>query len=264
MASQRLVGTLKPGNVFRDWLAHKFEDELDNDRCKVDVYLIPASHTVCIYEFRGEGFGVVSKFYAEPTGGHRDYNAKRAMDREFKKLQKAQRFIDISRPLAKNKSFNCALVTEYVKGQPLNKYIKSEDGLYDRLTAVAHLLRRLHSNTRTEYRKDKEFARFHRVLDQMGVCGHVRDKYNRLLGDWWYSSRLDRSRGCMIHNDAHPANYLFRNGRVYAIDFESAWEEAHPVHDLGVVAAELKKFFGWNQGSADRAEPYIGHLLWQY
>lgn len=68
----------------------------------------------------------------------------------------------------------------------------------------------------------------------------------------------------MIHNDAHPANYIFRNDRVYALDFESAWEQAHPVHDLGVVAAELKKFFGWDEKGIERAEPYIGHFLWHY
>ena len=68
----------------------------------------------------------------------------------------------------------------------------------------------------------------------------------------------------MIHNDAHPANYIFKHKRVYAIDFESAWEQAHPVHDLGVVAAELKKFFGFNGRGAERAEPYIGHFLWHY
>jgi aminoglycoside phosphotransferase (APT) family kinase protein len=264
MSSQELVGTLKPGNLFRDWLVHKFDDRLCNDRCKVRVYKISASHTVCRYEFKGEDFGVVSKFYAEPTGGNRNYNAMRAMDREFEKLKKVESIIDISRPLAKNKKFNCALVTEYVKGKPLNSYINSEDGLYDRLTAVAQLLRRLHHKTETNYRKDKEFTRFHRILGQAGFSGHTREKYNRLLGEWWYSSRLDRTRGCMIHNDAHPANYIFKHGRVYALDFESAWEQAHPVHDLGVVAAELKKFFGWNKKGADRAEPYIGHFLWHY
>jgi aminoglycoside phosphotransferase (APT) family kinase protein len=264
MASQRLIDTLEPGNVFRDWLVHKFRDRLSNDKCKVYVYKFPASHTVCRYEFKGEDFGVVSKFYAEPTGGNRDYNAKHAMDREFEKLKKIQGIIDISRPLAKSKKFNCALITEYVKGKPLNRYIKSENDLYDRLTAVAYLLRRLHENTATEYRKDKEFARFHRVLDQMGLYGRAREKYNYLLRNWWYSSRLDRSSGCMIHNDAHPANYIFRHNRVYALDFESSWVQANPVHDLGVVAAELKKFFGWNNRGADRAEPYIGHFLWHY
>ena len=68
----------------------------------------------------------------------------------------------------------------------------------------------------------------------------------------------------MIHNDAHPANYIFKHNRVYALDFESAWEQANPVHDLWVVAAEMKKFFGWNEKGVERAEPYIGHFLWHY
>jgi hypothetical protein len=131
----------------------------------------------------GEDFGVVSKFYAEPIGGNRNYNAEQAMNREFDKLQKADGIIDVSRPLVKKKRFNCALVTEYVEGKPLNSYIKSEDGLYDRLTAVAQLLRRLHDNTATKYCKDKEFGLFHNVLDQMGVYGHTRERYNYLLGN---------------------------------------------------------------------------------
>ena len=264
MTAQEFVGTLKPGDVFRDWMVHKFKDSIDNERCKVHVYRISASHTVCRYKFEGEGFSVVSKFYAEPRGGKRRYNARRAMDREFNNLRKVDRIIDVSRPLAKSKIFNCALVTEYVQGRSLDKYIYTEDGLYESLTFVAHLLRRLHDNTKTPYRKDKEFAHFHKVLDQMGLHGRDRDKYNYLLGDWWYSSRLNRSSGCMIHNDAHPGNYIFKHGRVYAIDFESSWEHAHPVHDLGVVAAELKKAFGWNKKSAERADAYIGHFLWHY
>ena len=97
MALQRLVGTLKQGYVFRGWLVHKFEDELHDDRCQVNVYPIPAFRTVCRYEFKGKGFRVVSKFYAEPIGGNRDCNATRAMDREFEKLRKAERIIDIFR-----------------------------------------------------------------------------------------------------------------------------------------------------------------------
>ncbi len=264
MTSQRHVDTLKPGNYFRGWLVHNVKDRLHNKNCKVYVYKIHASHTVCRYKFEGEGFSVVAKFYAEPTGMNRNYNAEKAMDREFEKLQKVGEIIDVSRAIAKRKKFNCALVTEYVDGSPLNRYIKNEDGLYDRLTSVSQLLRTLHDNTATKYSKDKEFARFHRVLDQMGLSSHARKKYNQLLGDWWYSSCLDRSSGCMIHDDAHPANYVFRHGKAYALDFESAWEEAHPVHDLGVMAAELKKFFGWNKKGAMRAEPYIGHFLWHY
>ena len=262
--SEYYIDTLMPGDCFRDWLVDLVGDKVENDRCKVRVYKIPASHTVCRYEFDGQDYGVFAKFYAEPTGGNRNYNAGRAMDNEFRKLKIIGDLIDIPRPLAKKKSFNCALVTERVRGKPLSRYIHSQDGLFDKLTLVADSMRRLHDGTRSDYRQDREFARFHRVLDQLRLGQHDREKFNRLLGKWWYSRLLDQPFGCIIHNDANPANYLFNHDKVYALDFESSWNHASRVHDLGVVAAELKKYFGWNKRSPDRAEPYIGHFLWRY
>ena len=38
-------------------------------------------------------------------------------------------------------------------------------------------------------------------------------------------------------------NYVFQQNRVYALDFESSWDHAILVHDLGIVAAELKHYF---------------------
>ena len=43
---------------------------------KLMSYKIPASHTVCRYEFMGEDFDVVSKFHAEPIGDNKNYNAE--------------------------------------------------------------------------------------------------------------------------------------------------------------------------------------------
>lgn len=264
MTSGKHVDTLKPGNVFRDWLVYTIGDRIHDKKCKTRVYKISASHTVCMYEFVGEDYGVVCKFYAEPTGGNRRYNPSRAMEREYEKLKKIDHIIDTPKPLTARKKFNCALVTEYVEGKPLTKYIKTEKNLYDKLTLVAHAARNLHDETKSDYRKDKEFARFHKVLDRTGMDHREREKFNHLLGKWWYSSRIDLPYGCMIHNDAHPGNYIFRDGKVYALDFESSWEHANPVHDLGVMAAELKKYFGLSRRSGYRAEHYIGHLLWNY
>ena len=58
------------------------------------------------------------------------------------------KIIDAPRALAKKKRFSCVLVTEYVHGNPLYVYMKSEDGLYDKLTSIAHLLRKLHGDTK--------------------------------------------------------------------------------------------------------------------
>ncbi|MCK9307830.1 MAG: aminoglycoside phosphotransferase family protein [Methanoculleus sp.] len=64
---------------------------------------------------------------------------------------------------------------------------------------------------------------------------------------------------CRAHGDATPGNYLF-DGSTCAIDFEGARDHAHPVRDLGILAAEIKA----SPGSNARAEDYIGHLLWHY
>ena len=48
------------------------------------------------------------------------------------------------------------------------------------------------------------------------------------------------------------------------LDLESSREHVNLVHDLGIVAAELKFYFAFHRGDGRNAEPYIGHYLWQY
>lgn len=212
----------------------------------------------------GESFSVVAKFYDEPIGWKRNYNPVKAMEREFHILKKVEQIIDVSRPIANRADFSCVLVTEHISGQPLHKFMKTENGLYDRLTAVAQMLRRLHDNTKSSYHKHDEFAHFHKVLDQLKLDRNVRLVYDRLLPDWWHSDILAQPYGCRIHNDANPEHYVFQENRVYAIDFESSWDHASSVHDLGVIAAELKHYFAFYKNDGQRAEPYIGHFLWHY
>jgi len=265
MVSEHRVSILKPGTVFRDWLLDVIGERIQNKDCNVVVYKIrDGSHTVCRYRFKGEGYSVVAKFYAEPTGWLRHYDAVESMEREFRTLKKIESIIDIPRPLAIKKEFDCVLVTEYIRGKSLSSYMKSDMDLYSKLTAVAHLLRRLHDQTRSEYRKDLEFAHFHKVLDQLKLHPTRREMFNRLLGDWWYKRDWDSQQGCLIHNDANPVNYVFKHNKVYALDFESAWEHAHSVHDLGTVAAELKNHFEFIEMNRERSEQYIGHFIWNY
>jgi tRNA A-37 threonylcarbamoyl transferase component Bud32 len=265
MLKENRVNTLKRGDVFRDWLIDVLGERIRHKDCHVSVYKIePASHTVCRYKFEGEDYSVIAKFYAEPTGWKKNYNPAKSMEREFRNLKRVENFIDVPRPLAAKRQFSCVLVTEFVHGNPLYMYMKSEDGLYEKLTALARMLRKLHDSTRSSYHKDGDFHKFHQTLDQLGLDKPQREEFNYLLGNWWHSTRLNRSAGCMIHHDANPVNYVFDRRKVYALDFESARFHANPVHDLGVISAELKHFFALHKGDASRAEPYIGHFLWQY
>lgn len=85
---------------------------------------------------------MVAKFYAEPTGWKRDYDPVKSMEREFWTLKKVERIVNVPRPVGMRKDFSCALVTEYVHGRPLFMYMRTENGLYDKLTAMAHTLRK--------------------------------------------------------------------------------------------------------------------------
>jgi tRNA A-37 threonylcarbamoyl transferase component Bud32 len=265
VVSEKLVNILKPGDLFRNWLVDILGERIRNKNCNVAVYKIsPASHTVCRYDFEGEDYGVVAKFFAEPQGKNKRYNPEAAMYNEFQILKRVECIIDIPRPIAIRKDFSCVLVTENIRGESLQMYMESEDRLYDKLTSVAHLLSKLHSSTLSEYRKDQEFAHFHKVLDLHMFNRSTRDKYNRLLGKWWYSNLVDQPYGYMIHNDATPANYIFKDDKPYALDLESSWGHANYIHDLGVMAAEIKNSFALSKGSDDKAEPYIGHFIWNY
>jgi tRNA A-37 threonylcarbamoyl transferase component Bud32 len=263
--ANRHVSVLNPGDPFRDWLVEEVVgSRVQNKQCYVDVFKYNSSHTVCRYYFRGENFSVIGKFFAEPTGRLKDYNPYKGMMNEYRNLEKAASVINVAKPLAVNKKFNCVLVTEHIPGKSLAWYFKREEKLYERLASVAHMLRQLHENTQSSYNKENEFRNYHEVLGHLKLDYDTIETFNRLLGEWWYSPWLDRENGCMVHRDVTPSNYIFCKGKPYAIDFESSWFQAHPVRDLGILTAELKNEFELHKGGGWKAEPYIGNFLWEY
>ncbi|NLN43548.1 MAG: phosphotransferase [Methanosarcina sp.] len=261
----RHVNTLSPGDPFRDWLVEEVvRHRLRNKKCSVNVFKYNSSHTVCRYQFEGENLSVMAKFFAEPTGRLKDYNPYKGMMNEYRNLKKAATTINVAKPLAINKKFNCVLVTEYIPGRSLASYFDHQENLYEKLTKIAHVLRQLHENTKSSYNKKNEFRNYHEVLDHLKLDHATRESFNKLLGQWWYSSLLNREHGCMVHRDVTPSNYIFYKDEPYALDFESYWLHAHPVRDLGILAAELKNEFELHRGGGWKAEPYIGHFLWEY
>ena len=257
---ERRGGRLEGGDAFGDWLASLLPDQLSGWRGKIRVYRVePASHVVCRYEFAGASFSVVGKFFGAPTGAKTRYNADAAMKNEVRRLRRASDWIRVPQAIATNSRFHSVLVTEYIPGRTLRELLTAGVPLYNPLTGVAHLLRRLHDGTRTSCKRERDFAYFHALLDQNALPVSRRRKFDRLLGAWWHSPLIDPDAGCMVHGDATLSNYLF-NGDTCAIDFEGARNHTHPVRDLGILAAELKS----SPGIGSRAEDYIGHLLWHY
>lgn len=240
-------------------------EKIKNKNCKTDVFKYSStSHTVCRYRFRGEHYSVIAKFFAEPVSKLKDYDAHKAMMNEYHNLIKAGQFIDVPRPIAIHNDFNCVLVTEYIKGKNILWHLDHPEHLYEVLRSTAHMLRRLHDSTHTHYDKQKEFANFHHLLDQLGLDPGTREQFNVLLGKWWYSPLIDKKYGCMVHRDTSPLNYMIRQGTPYALDMESCWHHANNIRDVGTLCAEMKNYFQLNCGSGIKAEPYIGHFLWHY
>jgi hypothetical protein len=68
----------------------------------------------------------------------------------------------------------------------------------------------------------------------------------------------------MVQRDTTPSNYIFCNGKPYAIDLESSWSHAYPVRDSGILAAELKNELERHKGGGWKAETYIGSFLCEY
>ena len=67
----------------------------------------------------------------------------------------------------------------------------------------------------------------------------------------------------LVHGDATPSNLLFGRGlSVIAIDLERM-KRADRIFDLGRIAGELQHYF-LQAGNKRRAEPFIGHFLWEY
>jgi aminoglycoside phosphotransferase len=68
----------------------------------------------------------------------------------------------------------------------------------------------------------------------------------------------------LLHGDATPANFLFGHGMdVAAIDLERM-KRGDRMFDVGRVAGEIQHAFMLTTGSRRRAEPFIGHFLWEY
>lgn len=254
------IGYLEPGDAFGDWLAGVLADRVPERCSEVRVYRVePASHVVCRYEFVDSAFSVIGKFFGVPTGAKTCYDADAAAENELRRLRRVSGRIRVPHAFATSSRFHSVLVTEYVPGRTLRELLEAGTPLYQPLTGVAHLLRRLHDGTRTSCNREHDFAYFHTVLDQNALPADRRERFDRLLGAWWHGGRIGPGAGCTVHGDATPGNYLF-DGGICAIDFEGARDHAHPIRDLGILASEIKA----SPGSASTVEDYIGHLLWHY
>lgn len=239
------------------------------------------SNEVYAYEEKHSSARVICKFYGARYGWDRDKAAWIA-HQEFESLQRLRGYDlvgsphHVIRPLGVDPDVNCVLALEFYAGEPFSEAIersirhRDDAHLYWRLKALAYFLATQHNRTANgstvDFGADCDY--FSRLVFKL--------RSRHRLGSWdadellWLQDCW-RDRGVMwadrqvwLHGDATPANFLFGHGLdVAAIDLERM-KRGDRVFDVGRVAGEIQHAFMSATGAAGRAEPFIGHFVWEY
>ncbi len=242
------------------------------------VYRFNFSRNVFLYEEKQRGIRIVGKFFKAASNDQ----ARKTGAAEFSNLL-FLRSLGFSvpphyvvRPLGFNPDINNLLVVEYLGGETLSRVITSamvegrRQRLFRKLTGLGHFFAALHNRTAGDIRVDfnetcHSMERFvQSLMKRWGLGRDHANVFQHLQERWRGRSCMWEDCGVLVHGDATPSNLLLGKGRdVMVIDLERMkW--ADRVFDLGRLCGELKHFFFRHTGNPWAAEPFIGHLLWEY
>jgi len=288
--SGRHVGVLSANDPLHRFLAEKVLGEAlaenGGGEAVFDVYQLDGSGTVFHYADRRNSVGVVGKFYGSKwlhgrQSGEHDLRAS-LMRREFENLRTARALgftgppHRVVRPFSVSEKLNCVLLEEYAPGDDLHFAIEQaifhgqRERLRAQLAEVAWFLADLHNQSPQGFQVDR--LRPLRYLDKMImelafwdiIPTEEERRLIRLRDQWAWEGALDGVDAVLIHGDATPTNFVFREDNdLTAIDLE----RLHPsdrAADLGRVAAELKHLFWLYTQDRWASEPYIRHFYGSY
>lgn len=250
-----------------------------NSRADFRVFSMKQSK-VYLYEDCHSRAQIVGKFFVRADQD--PAIAANRMRKEFDNLQILRSYglagypHHVVRPLGTNSWLNSILVEEYTPGVPLSSYISDaihrggSRPLFEKLTALAYFLSTLHNRTANthgvNFHEDCVYMdQLVRKLQTQHVIGTWdADELYWLRDRWREKPRMWEDNQVYVHGDATPSNLLFgRDLSVIAIDLERM-KLADRTFDLGRIAGELQHYFLQASGDAQAAEPFIGHLLWEY
>ena len=267
---------------------HGFLSRIMRDRLEVGglqlafrVFRLSGSNEVYAYEEKFSGAKVICKFYGTRFGRDLDKAAWMARQ-EYHCLQLLRQYNlvgsphHVIRPLGVSRDINGALAVEYYPGEEFSHAIaratqhRDDAHLYWRLTALASFLATLHNRTANgaTVAFEPECRYFDAIVGQLGKARRIGqrdiDELSRLRDQWRELPQMWQDRQVWLHGDATPANFLFGRGMdVAAIDLERM-KRGDRMFDVGRVAGELQHAFMRDCGDRHRAEPFIGHFLWEY
>jgi Phosphotransferase enzyme family len=269
-----------------DWL-HGFLSKIVCDRLGIRqsnpafrVFRLAGSNEVYGYEEKFSRARVICKFYGPKFGWDRD-RASSAAHQEYDSLRTLRGYglvgspHHVIRPLGVNRDINCVLALEYYPGEQFSQAISrsiyhgDDAHLFWRLKALAYFLATLHN--RTANGAGIDFQSDTRYFDT--VVGRLRpdrigqwdvDEFSWLGERWRDRPQMWQDQEVWLHGDATPANFLFGHGMdVAAIDLERM-KRGDRMFDIGRIAGEIQHAFMAATGDKHRAEPFIGHFLWEY
>ncbi len=275
------------GYVAGDDPLHGFLSRIIRDRMGVRedwpafrAFRLSGSNVVYAYEEKSSNARIICKFYG-PRFADLDKAAWMARQ-EYEGLKTLRRYNLIGsphhviRPLGFSRDINGVLAVEYYAGEEFSHAIaratrhRDDSHLYWRLKALAYFLATQHD--RTASGDGTDFASDCRYLDTVAgrlgkarrIGSHDADELSRLRDRWRDQPRMWQDRQVWLHGDATPANFLFGDGLdVAAIDLERM-KRGDRMFDVGRVAGELQHAFMRDSGDRHRADPFIGHFLWEY
>lgn len=245
------------------------------------VFRVSAVSDVYLYEDKWSGARVVGKFYARARGLNGS-GAPQSAGHEYRILNELRSAGFAAPPDYVVRPLGCApdlgelLVVEFLTGEQLDAVIDAAirggrvERLYHKLGFLARFFARLHNHSAggpgVDFARTQTYAG--RVVDYLAGKGVVSarraGRLHQLVSAHAARPVMWQDWQVLVHGDATPSNFLFGRGdAVMAIDFERGHRDDR-VYDVGRLCGELKHCFMQATGDAARAEPFIGHFLWEY
>jgi aminoglycoside phosphotransferase (APT) family kinase protein len=245
------------------------------------VFRLCGSNEVYAYKEEFSGAKIVCKFYGTRFRTDPDKAAWMA-HQEYERLETLRRYNlvgsphHVIRPLGLSRDINGVLAVEYYSGEEFSHSIaratqhRDDAHLYWRLKALAYFLATQHNRTANgaTVNFDPECRYFDTIVGRLREAHRIGrrdiDELSGLRDRWRERPQMWQDRQVWLHGDATPANFLFGHGMdVAAIDLERM-KRGDRMFDVGRVAGELQHAFMRDCGDQHRAEPFIGHFLWEY
>lgn len=245
------------------------------------VHVLRGSNQVFLYKEEQTGVTVIGKFFYGLFERAWDI-AARYLTKEWEALEtfRALGFSKppfyVPKPLGRSYDINCALVEEYCPGTTFSDVLKAgahgkQGKLFRRLSILAAFLAKLH-NTTARYHEKVNFdcERHYAVTLVMNlqkkhlVHHHDAESFYASIEQWSHKEIMWQDSSVLVHGDATPANFLFRNHtEIVAIDLEKS-HYSDRLFDVGRIAGEIKHAFLLERDDPFFSEPFIGHFLWEY